>query len=228
MDSNTITVLVGSQHSKFRVHEAVLVHHSDYFRKALPHTGLKQEQRTIIVSDLDAQAFAVFVTWMYTACLPATENDWPTCTHQDDPSSNVFRRHQKLIRYKTYVLADRLGSNQFLKAVNNYIIDGDIGEAPWYDCVIYAFENIPADRPILKMMVDSHCADSFTEDDEIESERRLLAELPHTFLIRIMQCYRQMREDKVYDPDLNACDYHEHGSEVERVECKRKIEEELE
>jgi hypothetical protein len=72
-----------------------------------------------------------------------------------------------MLRQQTYMLADRLGTQQFLNAVNNDFADSECVGAPWYEVVIFAFSNIPLGRRILKLLVETHYMHSTTYHDTI-------------------------------------------------------------
>jgi len=212
-------------HATYRVHEALLLHHSDYFRKALQQCWKEGEERKVVLNDLEPKAFDVFVDWLYTQKLPEKREDWlPLKTNEELPS---YLPSVDVLRLKVYVIADRLGARDLLHAINNKFVDDEIESAPYYNSIIYAFDNIPSGRRILNLLVDSHCANSEEADDaEFQGGQELHSQLPHDFLLQVMHRYRQKCEDREWDEDLVACDYHEHASGEERKECKKKAEKE--
>ena len=85
-------------------------------------------------------------------------------------------------------------------------------------------DNIPAERPILKAMVDSQCTFARDQDNEDYPENTALeTQLPCGFLLPVMNQYRHMVGEKF--KALRPCDYHEH-SEEERKQCKQEAERE--
>jgi hypothetical protein len=127
---------------------------------------------------------------------------------------------------KTYILADRLGAHELLIAVSNQNVEISIDGACWYDTVIFTFKNIPSERRIVKLLVDTHCR--YSEDclvRKMAGEEKLQSQLPHEFLLRVMMRYRHMCKDRDWEQELRACDYQEHSSEEERGKCWLKQEE---
>lgn len=219
-----ISIEIGPRNDEYKIHREVLTYHSDYFRKALQECWTEGEERKVVIKDLEPMAFNVFVDWLYTGKLPSTFEAWATSETEED--DNTYGRRVDLLFFQTYVVADRLGAQDFLIAVNNWIVSYHMNWAPWYETVIFAFDNIPAERRILTMLVDSHCRYSEEADDvTFDGKQGLRTQLPHEFLFRVMKRYRQTCEDRDWDGDMVQCDYHEHTSDKERAECKRKAEE---
>jgi hypothetical protein len=88
-----------------------------------------------------------------------------------------------------------------------------------YSTIIVAFKNIPPESPILGLIVDAHCV-MFDEaqDEELSKERQLRAQLPPKFLVNVMLRYSKIFKDRRHRK-LIACDYHDHGSDIERKVC---------
>lgn len=121
-ENNMIDIEIS--HTRYRIHEALLVHHSDYFRK----------ERHVVIHYLEPQAFDVLVEWLYTQRIPDKNEDWIPCqTHEDSTSHNC---QVDLLRLKVYVAADCLGVPQLLNTINNHIVDNHLGVSPWYQNVI--------------------------------------------------------------------------------------------
>jgi len=219
-----ISVEVGPQHDEYKIHREVLVYHSEYFRAALQGCWTENKERKVIIEDLEPAAFNIFVDWLYTRRIPSTVVAWGGS--QEDGDNFSYSCRVSLLFFQTYVLADRLGAQELLNAVNNWIVGYQANSSPWYDTVIYAFDNIPAARRILSMLVESHCRYSEEDDDALhDGDHSLHTQLPNDFLFRVMKRYRQICEDRDWDREMNLCDYHEHVSEEERQKCKRKAEE---
>jgi hypothetical protein len=72
-----VTVKVGPDHETYRIHKALLVHHSDYFRSALRQCWKEGDEWTVVLAELEPLAFDVFVDWLYTNRIPEdAENSW--------------------------------------------------------------------------------------------------------------------------------------------------------
>ena len=192
-EHDMIVIEIGPQQATYRIHKALLLHHSDYFRKALQQCWKEGEERRVIIDDFEEPAFDVFVEWLYAGNIPQFAEDWLQREPQEERARYSCRMN--LLRLKAYVVADRLGAEKFLNDINNHIVDYHIESPPWYESIIYAFENIPSERRILGMLVDAHCTYSEEEGDQVlESEVALQSRLPYDFLLRVMRRYRQTRE----------------------------------
>jgi hypothetical protein len=66
-----------------------------------------------------------------------------------DTDKYKWRSQPDLLRLKTYIVADRLGAQELLRAGTNNFLDIHVDNAPWYQSAIYAFENTPAGRLVV-------------------------------------------------------------------------------
>jgi hypothetical protein len=219
-----VNVKIGPEHATYRIHKALLVHHSDYFRNALCGSWKEAEEGQVVLNDLETSAFDVFVDWMYTKKIPETEQQW--LTPEPDEGFYSYNCRMNLLRLKAYVVADRLGALELLQAINNNYVDDNCDGPPWYEEIIYAFSNIPSDRRILKLLVAAHCALSKADDDKQWADQKELRDnLPLEFLFQVLKYYQQMCEDRTWEEQLYACPFHEHTTDEEREKCKQKEEE---
>lgn len=215
-----ITVKIGPEHTTYHIHKGLLVHHSEYFRRALNGNWLESDDKTVVIDDMEPGPFDTFVDWLYTGKLPwrpfgdgeyATSSKW-TMPHEGDETKLTLC----LLQIKSYVVADRLGAGKLVKAINNHFIDSYKFQAPWYKTVIYAFDHIPSERPILWFLIDTHCV-YWNEDYDKKhhGEEALQDELPHEFLLSVMKRMRSLHvllpkgasldENKYYD-DGGGCE----------------------
>jgi hypothetical protein len=215
-----ITVEIGPEHTSYRIHKPLLQHHSGYFRKALRNCWKEGEERKVTIDDIEPEAFDIFVDWLYTCKIPKTIDFWTFPSVQPPATGAPFSYQEpELLAVKAYVVADRLDTPELWYAINNMFVKGLVEIAPWYESVIYAFANVPYERRLLQLMVDSHCRYSEALGDANDDEEKLYPELPHEFLLRVMKRYRELREEGAMNKDLNECDYHEHVTEEERARC---------
>jgi hypothetical protein len=197
------------------------VRHSDYFRTALHENWKEGQERLVVLDDVEPATFDIFVNWLYTKKLPEKEVQWIDA--DDEKDSYHYNCQINLFRLKVYVVADRLGAQEFLAMVNNDYMDSNIDRTPWYENVIYAFSNIPSGRRILRFLVATHCALSCPDgDDSMEGEEELRSKLPREFLLQVMMRYQVINTEENWNDALRACDYHEHASEEEREKCSQK------
>jgi hypothetical protein len=218
-----VTVKIGPEHAMYRIHKALLVHHSNYFRKALRGSWKEAEEGQVVLDDLEPAAFDVFVDWLYTKKIPETQQQWLTLEPNEDFYD--YNCRMNMLRLKAYVVADRLGSQELLEMINNNYVDDNCDSPPWYKEINYAFSNIPSNRRILKLIVAAHCTYSRPNDDKQWADQTELGDiLPLEFLLQVLKYYQQMVEDRSWEEQLYACPFHEHVTDEERQECSQKEE----
>jgi hypothetical protein len=217
-----ITVDIGPDHTLYRIHKPLLLHHSGYFRKALRNCWKEGEERKVTIDDIEPEAFDIFVDWLYTCKIPKTLGEWAPPLVQPSPTGKVLLGRDRAghtLAVKAYVVADRLDTPELWYGINSMFVEELVAVPPWYDSVIYAFANVPSERRLLQLMVDSHCRNSTIIFDDLLEEKKLLPELPHEFLLRVMQRFRDLRENGAMDEHLDESHYHEPVTEKESARC---------
>jgi hypothetical protein len=218
-----VSVKIGSEQIPYRIHKALLEHHSDYFRNALRQCWKEGNERQVVLGDLEPAAFDVFVDWMYTKTIPEQDAEW--LEREADEEYYRYNCRVNLLRLKVYAVADRLGVQELLETINNNFVDENIVVPPCYEEIIYGFSNIPSGRRILDLMVATHCTySSPTDDNAWQGQKELRNILPLDFLHQIAMRYQKICADRSWDEDLSACDYHEHVCNDERRRCEEKAE----
>lgn len=94
--SDTIIVTVGTEEKRYTLHKKLLLHHSEYFRGALSGNFRETDNGVVPLDDLETDVFDIFVDWLYEKKLP------------EGIDTAVNDGHKISIKYRTYVLADRL------------------------------------------------------------------------------------------------------------------------
>lgn len=119
---------------------------------------------------------------------------------------------------KAYVFGDRFLVPEFRRAVNNSFVGHKLYQqaSKLYSLAIYAFENIPADRPILQFLVDKHCFE-WVADLDTKYDLEYYQKLPHNFLVRVMRRYNSLYLNSGHGFE-EGC-YLEHTSNEEKAEC---------
>lgn len=153
--------------------------------------------------------------WLYSQNLPPTDRAWLKMTEVEEVDQ---RRHAQSDqeRIKAIVFADRFLVPGFRKAVKIDLVDRTcVYESNCcYPGIIYAFEHLRSDDPLLDFLVDVQCAFLDAERDKAY----LRSELPNEFLIRVMLRYSKVLQK----PELQVldwCSYHEHGFDEEKRVC---------
>jgi hypothetical protein len=89
-----------------------------------------------------------------------------------------------------------------------------IEEPSSYTFITYAFDNLTAEKPLLKVLVDAHCRIWKLEMDD-DAEVALKAKLSHDVLLKVMEAYAGGAKNK----RMHSCDYHEHENDAEKAKC---------
>lgn len=149
-----------------------------------------------------------FVNWLYTQKITDEYLDKFPRVVGGDPI---------LQGLEIYVFSDRFGIPALKKGINNTIVDRR-NFPPSYRTIIFAFDKIAADEPILDFLVTEHCSgqDPSEDDGEVLEERN---KLPYDFLARVNVAYgnKSFKHD-----DIQFCQrYHFHETEEEENECTK-------
>jgi hypothetical protein len=212
-------MIVGTEEDCFTVHQDLLVHHSSFFRAALTGNFKEADTKAVILADTESQTTELFVHWLYYQRFPTDDDSkgliefW----HDDDEdggdtkSTNLLKLYIFSDMYKVPVL-----KRQVLDEFFHHITDLDL---PSTDNVASAFNNLPDDDPMCRLLVDALCywGNAWTNDG--------VGVLPVMFITMMMNQYAKFahgEKDRTCEPEL--CDYHEHGKAEERVACEKKRE----
>jgi hypothetical protein len=233
--NDMIVVSVSQTHQKYRIYKDLIAYYSEYFCNALKKPWKEAEDRLIELPDIDPQVFDIFVDWLYTQKVPEKNRHWIKPT--DDMKSNSTR-HVQLVEnliVRTYVFADRFLAPKFRCAIYNHFAASLVKDAipPYYEVIIFAFENLSEKSAMLDLLVRVHCA--FWDescDTETNGELELRKELPVDFFLRAMVVSSRMK-DKEKARSLVECGCHREKA-TDREGCascrpeEEKIEEEEE
>lgn len=228
MLQDRIIVKVGPELRKYYIHKDLLTHYSEYFRKALCGVWKEADEGMVCLSDIEPGIFNVFVNWIYTHNLPATQNKWVEVAEvKEEDCKGKITREVSMVQLKTCVLGDRLMTLNFHRIVSNAFIDNmiRIRRPPYYKVINYAYKNLPQDNKILDLLAHQQCYRWHEDSDGKpgDGEFELRSQLPQSFLFRVMVRYSKGR---VTEPD--PCGYHEHASEEEEKTCRERLATEME
>ncbi|KAF1849865.1 uncharacterized protein K460DRAFT_411672 [Cucurbitaria berberidis CBS 394.84] len=214
---DVVVIEVGPERKKYYLHKALLVHHSDYFRKALEGPWTEAQEGVIKLEDIEPAVVNWFVHWLYTGTLPGYRDFKEENRIFDSPIEG------HMAKLKSYAFAERFLVPEFRKAVNENLVD-DISKEGYYievhqmlELVQEAFTTIPLDRPILQLLVDVHCSlwTQCCEDDTISVNK-----LPRAFLVRAMRTlHEELRWERESADEKKVYCYYEHASDEEQKAC---------
>jgi hypothetical protein len=197
------------------LHKSFLVYYSEYFRKAPRGAWKEAEERIVSLVDIELGTFNYYATWLYRQEVPRYKRDWIAVVEAEAKEVDVDNLH--LLMLKALVFGDRFMVPKFYREVNNRLIERLIEMPSSYANIIYAFDNLTAKKPLLKVLVDAHC-DFWEPGRDDDADIALKAKLPREFLLRVMDAYAEGATAE----DMNVCDYHEHKNDDEKAKCMKK------
>lgn len=216
-----ITIDVGADHAKYSVYAELISYYSGYFKGTLNGSWKEAEDRVIELPDIEPRVFDIFIDWLYTKKLPWKTRDWVAPSPENDSGSHGHGQQAERLMMKVYVFADRFLVPELGVAMFRYFANfcNNGGNPPYYDAILYAFDNLPSTSPMLTLLVKLHCAywneNSDTEDN---GELELRQDLPHDFLLRGMEHFAKMR-DKSKAKEIAICDCHKESATSGRQGC---------
>ncbi|KAF2035578.1 hypothetical protein EK21DRAFT_107099 [Setomelanomma holmii] len=189
---------VGPDRKQFRVHAALLVYHSEYFRNALRGPWKEAREGFIPLEDIEPLTFKLFVHWLYTQEMPELhdEEGWRPVVGMNVWDMDQGWAKMLLLLVKAYMFGDRFLASRFRREANSAFctsltcgsLDGPIR----WQTVEYTFANIPPERPILQRIVDEHCQ-YWEQQDEEDEDLADQQDLPYDFLVRVMKRHSELR-----------------------------------
>ncbi|KAF2117523.1 hypothetical protein BDV96DRAFT_643896 [Lophiotrema nucula] len=177
----TIIIRVGLQEQDYVLHKAFLSHYSGYFQGALSGRFSETLDGVVVLKEINPEVFSFFADWIYTPQIPDTPAGWGSMTRSGTEHDG------KILRYRAYFLADRLIVPKLKSAIFNQLYDRFADQSsPLALGVIEAFESLPEQDPLLKLLVDALCwsnANNERGDDPVWYDK--LKQLPPQFLAKV-------------------------------------------
>jgi hypothetical protein len=196
MSSEMVTIKVGPDETVYRVHEAVLTHHSEYFRGALRSGMEESKTRVFTLKDIEAHTFDAFVDWLYARMLP-NRIEWRTRYPSQKPNPEDMRL------VALYAFADRFIVSGLKNAITVLLIECyNIFAVPSHATIIFAFEHLPSGNLVQKLILDVY----FRAGNAViyTMDKIPFEELPASFLRQVVRGYaikaqRQLTPMKLED-----------------------------
>lgn len=178
-----VAIAIGPNKKVFRLHKDILCSESEYFRTA--YNGLRKEAvKGVTLEDVEVEVFSIFVHWLYTQQMSTYE----------DEGKYIGAEKFGFMLLKACIFANRFLIADFERIVHNLLIDHmvDFG-CSTYEHFIFAYENLPEDSLVLKLMVEMQCLRwELDFDGDEEKQRRL--DLPKEFLVQVMVRLVELRD----------------------------------
>jgi hypothetical protein len=198
-----VNVKVGLEDNEktFQMHKALAIHHSGFFRGASGSDSFKEGATgEITLRDVDHETFALFLVWLYQGALPPA-SDWLEVYHMENLSTQGLLTD--LCIFSDHYIVQDLHAHVLSLAIDHFA-----GERRCflYSIVKRAFDNLPETSPYLKLVVDTQCL-SWNQSMDDEDERTAFADLPATFLCRVMSKYADLASQETSNMGLQKSDY---------------------
>lgn len=182
LSSEMVTIRVGAEQVAYRVHEAVLTHHSGYFSGVLRSRMEEARTRAFALEDIEPHVFVAFVDWLYTQVLPSDGD----LQRRYYPESTDIRRDAFLV--SLYAFADRFLVPILKPAIIARLVDCfNILPRPSPAAITLAFNNLPAGNPVQKLLVDVYRRAGRAAI--FENDLQIMENLPPTFLCQVLIKY---------------------------------------
>ncbi|KAI4616874.1 hypothetical protein J4E83_006456 [Alternaria metachromatica] len=185
-----VTIFVGPEKKRYNLHKDIICHHSEYFRVAY-NGRWKEADEGVTLEDVEVPVFNVFVHWLYTQQVPEKTLDLGKIANVDGKRANYS--HDDIL-LKACAFGNRFLATDFERVSHNHFVDHSARFACGvaYKDIIFAYENLPDDSLLLKMLVEvqSRLWDA-SGDDEKEEQMRI--SLPKEFLIQVMIRQAELR-----------------------------------
>jgi hypothetical protein len=139
--------------------------------------------------DIEPGILNIFVNWLYTQQLPHEAEMLSVAEVEGNPPPYET---VSLLLAKAVAFSDRFMAPKFYEDVSFQSIRRLQYGRPDYATIIFAFDNLPSNAPLLGHMVFAHCCDR-NSLDELDSEKALKSQLPRDFLLRVMDTYGEMQ-----------------------------------
>ncbi|KAF2833633.1 hypothetical protein CC86DRAFT_12548 [Ophiobolus disseminans] len=177
-----VIIKVGPDGVKYHFHKSLLVHHSEYFRKALSGPWKEAEGDLVTLDDVEPCIVTLFVHWLYTQQLPLDNNEWVRMEIVEE--KQYWRDEWLHVCFKAYVFGDRFLVPKLSRVVNNLFAETlnscYYSDKPGLLSACYAFDKIPSNCIILQCLVDLYCA--YYSPSRLGYDLTAMDVLPLTFL----------------------------------------------
>jgi hypothetical protein len=187
LDSDIVVVMIGAGKKLYTLHTKLLAYQSGYFQRRLI------EQPVFIdlhMDDVTAEMFDVFVDWIYEERLPCISKD----------GDNGY------LKLHSYILAERLSANRMKIALMDVIYEDLQTDCFTSGAIIYVFEHLLDDDPVLQLAVDAFCINNGVQGMRVE-EFAEVDQLPKEFLVRLLRKLHQLSKLSEDEKKLKREDY---------------------
>ncbi|KAH6639405.1 hypothetical protein C7974DRAFT_410379 [Boeremia exigua] len=219
-DPHSATVLVGPRKKRFVVKKDLLARHSESFKVALAGSSKESQEWIITAPNVEPLIFEFFVHWMHHEAFPTVSNAPTRLLNKWDVKDADIVKTGNLI--KLYVLGELYGIEALrLLALEDllWFMDLDTTGLPNSDQVSYAYENLPSESALLRLLVDlygQYVSENTWKDGDAD-------DLPSPFIVAVLRRLSlYARHELENNAELELCDYHDHEDAREREQCSSR------
>lgn len=228
------TVLVGPALERFTVHKELLIHSSDFFRRALTGEFKEAKEKEVTLKEEDPLLFEVFLHWLYHGRFPhARFDDDETLVDlwmpKDEPTMN-------------FVPLYLFGDQYFIPKLKADVLDElvalvQVKEVVWkpdFAMIDEAYRSLREDDPLCRALIDmfikyetrefsihgpSEELDIFNDEGDLCVCVAFAALLVMRFLDLQATC---AGGEECRCTTLDPCTYHDHDNDEAREACAKK------
>ncbi|KAI4681785.1 uncharacterized protein J4E84_007381 [Alternaria hordeiaustralica] len=171
--AETVVVIVGPEEKRYTLHKRLLRHHSGYFRRVFVN-GVNECR----LHNTTSKGFDVFVDWIYETRLR------PSVDTKGGEARSMLR---------AYLVAAGLSVGPLKKAVMDWMFHHLSSHRLRAWAVIWMFESLPNNDPLLQLIVDSFCVNNGVRKMDVESFA-MIEDLPKEYLCRVLRKLHQLSE----------------------------------
>ncbi|KAK5733562.1 hypothetical protein LTR17_009550 [Elasticomyces elasticus] len=202
--TDLITVLVGAAETRFVAHKDILSAKSPFFSAACGRDWIEGQEKIVRLPEQDAEAFRVYLRWVYSDALDMT--------HMKEPEGTT-RPPSYINHFKVWILAHYLQDFTLCNIATDHTIQTyheppKLNIAP--NTLSYVFEHTALDSPMGQLFLDAYAT-------RISGGwiKRHLRELPNEVVLDMAVRFAEQKPK--LEPTLkDRCKYHVHAEGQER------------
>lgn len=200
------------------MHKDVLCSTSEYFKRALNGAWKEACSEPFMLPDIDAEAFSVYINWLYTQRLGSDLFTNESCNAVDHSRCELCTFTPV---FRAYLLGDYLGDRQFRnKVIDRYLaicIEHHIFAR--IEAVLHFWNSIPKSSGLRRLLVDQQAL--LGKLDNFEADAQLW---PHDFLLEVANIWQKLyfkHMNEISPEKRERCYYHDDKSEANHCKANK-------
>jgi hypothetical protein len=154
-DVVTFVIGQGEEKKTFIVHKAFACHYSPVLEIAFSSGFIEGETQTYSIADTQADAFELFVEWLYTQAFKNTslQDAWNAVKAQEENQNNEELNHQQLRLVEVWILGQKFLVPELQNLALEALVPSLVDSIP-YSIFAKVYENTTAGSPLRRLIVD--------------------------------------------------------------------------